>query len=439
MRFLITLLLIINGFFIFTKDAKAYTCGSLYCSTSGSVSGCVSANGALSGTPSIDSADEGCCTSWCVQQIACDSCEGFTVDQKCNKGASSSNCGVGFCSSDRSECCSTGSNWSKYKVQCNNVTFSYLLGSITCEQQWVLNGIQCSIGDKIKSSVYGLNSSGCECGSTGALYKCCYNSSGDLEAAIGTPSLDDGYGDPEGTCPGGSSIDGVRVKSPVGGVCVPKPSCPAAVTCTTSNACQTVADGACGTKVCPAPAAVTCDSGNCGSSVYSGSCSGSSPAMKTCPACPAVRSYYYCTPTSGTNSCITTDPIYTNDSAGVTLCNSNLDRWAPTHTTSCLSNKSSCDSSCNPPAGVGCNQCATAVCGGYDGTWQCICEGTGTGGFIYASCYGVDRGTPPPSGCVQWSCPVTNGSCSSSGCNSGGYSFTSSSIHYDYWRCLGSP
>ncbi|MFA6361182.1 MAG: hypothetical protein WCX33_00005, partial [Candidatus Shapirobacteria bacterium] len=162
-----------------------------------------------------------CCRNKCIQDINCaNDCIG--AEDMCYKGNNNiGNCGIGFCGSDKSDCCTSSySNWTKSKITCVNRN-SDILNGLNCVPQWITS-LDCSLGDKLKNiGDTFLYASDCHCSILG-VYKYCCDAAGYPEAAIngGFLTAVDIYRN--GQCPGGYIVDGNRVRSvPCTPNCVP--------------------------------------------------------------------------------------------------------------------------------------------------------------------------------------------------------------------------
>jgi len=512
----------------------------------------------------------------------------------CNKGA-----GCPTCNSGTDKCCPTADDWTKNKVDSchiagewraspidpdNNIWYAWCVITFTQTTSQV-----CSTGDKCNSGETHLHSGNCDC-SIGGAYKYCCTAAGVAEEclAYASGSQSDGIPPPEGQCPGGYLINGTTVRDspcvptetcpsnggfcytdPVastcagyhtaypqfdyesitgtcnnGGVCCKKTACPAAVTCNSSNAGDTVANGNCGTKVCPAcptgsscydivtnggancgsgkelvsgncgknslghdtfcckacPVAVTCNADNCGDTVANGTC-----GTKVCPACVNCKDLAKC----NTTACGATSGDWLcdcggNNTAGINdasrVCTSKVlynkcnipkdgtcsqtssyydpnvygnSGTAPNGTPICRScTDCSCTPGCTPNGTVTCSpDCPTAcglgastistctdLCGGATtkscpATAACGCTPTNpncasttcTGNTCWDGCNdknGTKSCPITPPACIPWTCSAVAGQCGS-GLNQclsapGGKTGASLSGHYYSWTCFGS-
>jgi len=223
--FLVSLFLLIS---VGVKPANASwgprtECGGAYCYLPDSSDqylsdgwqACVGNNGG-------DYATSSCCVPLCYSRLSCvNQCAGYTDGQICNKGSNASGyCGIGYCGSQQSGCCTSSyNNWTKYQMACV-VDASYAAGPF-CKATWVVAGTVCSTSDKCIPGEHGLRAAYCGCGSySSSIYKeCCDNVTGQLTSlgcAKDTSGAQDGYYPDEGVCPSGT-----HSTSPGGHCCSP--------------------------------------------------------------------------------------------------------------------------------------------------------------------------------------------------------------------------
>lgn len=472
MRFLLTLFLVLNGFFIFTKDVKAYTCVTMTCSASPTVSGCISANSTYDGNPGISSSEEGCCTSWCVQQIQCNTCNSYPDGGICDKGTTQ--CGLGYCSSTVNGCCSQTNDWTKYKVNCINNSKGYLDGVI-CTEQWVIAGSVCSNADKYNSSEPRMILTGnCDC-SPGFTYKaCCQNKV--LVNAV-TTNLDN-KPPLEAYCPSGSTQiwNGGAAMSLAQAQAICNPPVATNGSCGISNnSCNAgtlndIADSSTNylwhcnginggsNDICSLAKSVLVN-GVCNNSVNNGCTSGiwediadnstnylwhcngingGSNALNCSLAIPSSGlPWYFCK----SGSCSATSSQYLTQSDCQTgLANCTNSTWPCFNSTgTCYSTLASCNSACTicicTSGSLSCNAGETATAVGNDGC----------GNTCYSCTIPTTTGCPTcPGGCItNNSCPtVVNGVCNNSvsfGCTRGSAFSIVTGVHTNTWFCSGSP
>lgn len=132
-----------------------------------------------------------------------------------------------------SDCCSSGSPWTKYQAVCVNLDPE----SVTCSYVWVVASQVCATADKcVTSDGPYLRAGFCSC-ATGGIYKvCCNNTGGGVAGGACVQVSNDGIDPPwEGICPAGSySVFGSDASAcPVAATPTPTPA-PCTNTCATS-------------------------------------------------------------------------------------------------------------------------------------------------------------------------------------------------------------
>ena len=138
----------------------------------------------------------------CDLPIVSDSyCAGIPNPGTCAKSVS-----CPACETSSGDCCPNVPSWTKWNARCVQIRTGLYSWA------WVYDVFVCSTGDKCVPGETGLRPGYCDCSYGTSIYKYCCDANGNPEGCVNY-YLQDGIYPPEGECPGGYLIDGVRVRS----------------------------------------------------------------------------------------------------------------------------------------------------------------------------------------------------------------------------------
>jgi len=255
---------------------------------------------------------------------------GYSNVTYCDKGGGD----CPHCTSD-SGCCSGAKSWTSYQMVCLEVSDSF--GMPRNIAVYTTSSLKVySTGDKVNpNSSYVFDSSNCN-GQAVTPYKaCCNTSTGQLVPY--TSYAEDGNSPLEAHCTSGTQIwnnGNYLSESTAKTICAAKQPCQAScwakinneASCSDFNSEQTNYTYTSASGTCSDSSALCCSQ------------TAITPPPQT------LVSMYYC-PALGSD-CETTDPIYTSNEAGKSLCTSNLNTYNKTHVTDCFSSLPNCNSAC---------------------------------------------------------------------------------------------